>query len=63
MNEPVPAPQTLLANAASSVVPNPEHVLHLLDSEIQEIQLEETRNGWNLWVILGAIGALIWLLT
>ena len=62
MSQPVPPPNQL-ADSHSSVDPNPEHVLHLLDSEIQEIQSAETRNGWNLWAILGAIGALIWLLT
>jgi|SRR5688500_3881366 len=43
--------------------PDPASTLHLLDSEIKDIQTEEQRRGWNPWVILGATSGLGWLLT
>jgi hypothetical protein len=43
--------------------PDLSSAIHLLDSEINDIQNEEQRNGWNQWVLLGAIGGLLWLLT
>ncbi|MDX6576586.1 MAG: hypothetical protein QOE96_2539 [Blastocatellia bacterium] len=44
-------------------MPSVEQVQHLLDHEIEEIQTEDTRNGWNLWVVLAATVGLLWLLT
>lgn len=51
---------TLPPNAPEPTV---EQVLQLLDSEIQEIQTSEARSGWNLWVVVAAIAALVWVLT
>src|SRR6185437_5796311 len=55
--------QNSIATPSLAPTTTVEHVLNLLNSEIEEIQTAETRNGWNLWVILGAIAALVWLLT
>ncbi len=52
-------------DTASTGNPSPDltSTINLLDSEIKDIQTAEQRDGWNQWVILGAIGGLLWLLT
>lgn len=49
--------------SSGSPAPDLTSAIHLLDTEIQDIQTDEQRGGWNQWVILGAIGGLVWLLT
>jgi hypothetical protein len=63
MDRPALPPQTSTGVTSDSIAPTTENVLRLLDSEIAEVQSAETRNGLNVWVVLAAIVALLWLLT
>jgi hypothetical protein len=42
--------------------PEQEHLIQVLDKEIELIQIAEQRPGWTLWAILAALGAVLWLL-
>lgn len=39
-----------------------EHLLHLLDSEINQIVYQEKKPGWTTWVLYASIATLFWIL-
>ncbi len=43
-------------------IPNREEFVQFLDTEICNIRAEQQSPGWNLWGIVGAISACIWLM-
>src|SRR5258707_6441014 len=59
--QPAPPSQVSAVDEEPSV-PSVRQVQHLLDREIEYIQTGDTRNGWNLWVVLAATVGLLWLL-
>jgi len=39
-----------------------ERLIRLLDSEIHGLEDEQSKNGWTIWAIWGALGSFVWIL-
>jgi hypothetical protein len=50
-----------MSEVSSSIEATYEHTSEAISGEIERIQSEETRPGWNNWVLGAALAAIVWL--
>jgi hypothetical protein len=53
--------ETKTQNTSNSTA-RPEYLLHLLDSEINQIISQEKKPGWTTWILYASIATLFWIL-
>lgn len=51
------------SDPSQSAVITPDHLLALLDREIEENEAESKRPGWSVWAILSAMAGALWMLS